>query len=106
MEKKFYNFIDANNLKEKKMLKFTKHALARMNQRGITKDMIELALNYGKFARDKIILGRKEIKKLMKKYPDLKSKLLKLFDSKGLVVVFENNYIITVYKPKKGLING
>jgi len=88
------------------MLQFTKHALARMNQRGITRDMVELALDYGKFVKDKVVLGRKEIKKLIKKYPSLKSKLLKLFDSKGLVVVFENNYIITVYKPQKGLING
>jgi len=88
------------------MLQFTKHALARMNQRGITKDMVELALDYGRFVKDKVVLGRKEIKKLIKKSPALKSKLLKLFDSKGLVVVFENNYIITVYKPQKGLING
>ncbi len=88
------------------MLQFTKHALKRMNQRGITKDMIELALDYGRFVKDKVVLGRKEIKKLIKKYPNLKSKLLKLFDSKGLVVVLENNYIITVYKPQKGLIHG
>jgi len=52
-----------------------------------------------------VILGRKEIKKIIKKYPTLKSKLLKLFDSKGLVVVFDNNYIITVYKPQKGFIH-
>ena len=88
------------------MLQFTKHALARMNQRGITKHMVELALDYGKFIKDKVILGRKEIKKLIKKYPHLKKDLLKLFDTKGLVVVFEDNYIITVYKPQKGLIHG
>ncbi len=88
------------------MLQFTKHALKRMNQRGITKDMVELALDYGRFVKDKVVLGKKEIKKLIKKYPDLKGKLLKLFDSKGLVVVLENNYIITVYKPQKGLIHG
>jgi hypothetical protein len=87
------------------MLQFSSHALARMNQRGITKNMIELALDYGKFVKDKVILSRKEIKKIIKKYPDLKSKLLKLFDSKGLVVVFDNDYIITVYKPQKGFIH-
>ncbi|QCI27576.1 DUF4258 domain-containing protein [Caminibacter pacificus] len=88
------------------MLQFTRHALMRMNQRGITKDMVELALEYGSFVKDKVVLSRKELKKLLKKYPSLKSQLLKLFDSKGLVVVFEDNYIITVYKPKKGLIYG
>jgi len=99
-----YNSI-VTNFMEAKMLKLTKHALQRMNQRGITKNMIELALDYGKFVKDKVILGRKEIKKIIKKYPTLKSKLLKLFDSKGLVVVFDNNYIITVYKPQKGFIH-
>jgi len=88
------------------MLQFTKHALARMSQRGITKDMVELALDYGRFIKDKVVLGKKEIKKLIKKYPALKSKFLKLSDSKGLVVVFEDNYIITVYKPQKGFIHG
>ena len=99
-----YNSIVINFM-EAKMLKLTKHALQRMNQRGITKNMIELALDYGKFVKDKVILSRKEIKKIIKKYPDLKSKLLKLFDSKGLVVVFDNDYIITVYKPQKGFIH-
>lgn len=87
------------------MLQITKHALIRMSQRGITKDMIELALNYGRFVKDKIILGRKEIKRVIKTHPNLKSKLLKLFDSKGLVVVFEDNFIVTVYKPKNGFVH-
>jgi len=88
------------------MLKFTKHAMTRMSQRGITKDMIELTLDYGRLLKDKVVLGKREIKKLIKKYPNLKSKFLKLFDSKGLVVVLEGNYIITVYKPQKGFNNG
>ena len=87
------------------MLQFTKHALIRMSQRGITKEMIELALDYGRFLKDKIILGRKEIKRVIQKHLNLKSKLLKLFDSKGLVVVFEDSYIITVYKPQNGFVH-
>ena len=87
------------------MLQFTKHALIRMSQRGITKEMIELALDYGRFLKDKIILGRKEIKRVIQKHPNLKSKLLKLFDSNGLVVVFEDSYIITVYKPQNGFVH-
>ena len=87
------------------MLQFTRHAMTRMSQRGITKDMIELTLDYGRLLKDKVVLGKREIKKLIKKYPNLKSKFLKLFDSKGLVVVLEDNYIITVYKPQKGFNN-
>jgi hypothetical protein len=88
------------------MLQLTKHALQRMNQRGITKQMIELALSYGKFVKDKVVLGKKEIKRLIRKYPNLKTDLLKLFDKGGLVVVLEDNYIITLYKPKKGICHG
>jgi len=88
------------------MYSFTKHAIMRMNQRGITRNMIELTLNYGKSIKDKIALTRKEINKLIKKYPQLKQDFIKLLDKGGLILVVKNNYIITLYKPKKGIING
>ena len=62
--------------------------------------------SYGRFVKDKVVLGKKEIKRLIRKYPDLKTDLLKLFDKGGLVVVLEGNYIITLYKPKKGICHG
>jgi len=79
---------------------FTYHAQVRVNQRGITKDMIELALDYGKYVKDKVIFGKREAKKLLNKFrksKEMKSKLLKIMDKGGVVLVVDNG-IITAYK--------
>jgi hypothetical protein len=82
-------------------MKLTKHADKRMNQRGITKEMIDLTLRYGKRKGDKVVLKSRDIrKKLYKVSSSLKSKLLKIADKGGLVVVLgEHERIITVYAP-------
>ena len=81
------------------MMKFTKHGIQRMNQRGITKEMIELTLEYGKYLNDKIILKSRDIKKLLTKVPkEIKAKLMKILDKGGLVVVMSDDWaVITVY---------
>ncbi len=81
------------------MIKFTKHALQRMNQRGITREMIELVIEYGQYQKDKVILKSRDIKKLIKKVStEIKSKLMKLLDKGGLVVVLSDDCaVITVY---------
>jgi hypothetical protein len=81
------------------MITYTKHAMTRMNQRGITKEMINLTIEYGMCSNDKIILGTKIIKKLLNKVAsDLKSKLLKILDKGGVTVVLgEDASVITVY---------
>ena len=81
------------------MLTFTRHALQRMNQRGVTKEMIELTITYGKYQKDKVILKSRDIKGLLKKVSkDVRSKLMKLLDKGGLVVVLSDECaVITVY---------
>ena len=81
------------------MITFTKHALQRMNQRGVTKEMIELTIEYGQYQKDKIILKSRDIKKLISKVSkDIRSKLMKLLDKGGLVVVLSDDCtVITVY---------
>ena len=78
----------------------THHAEVRINQRGITKEMIELALDYGRFVKDKVIFGKKEATKLLNKYrksKEMKKKLLKIIDKGGITVVVDND-IVTAYK--------
>lgn len=81
------------------MLKFTKHGIQRMNQRGVTKEMIELTIEYGQYIKDKIILNARNIKKLIKKVSkEIKAQLMKLLDKGGLVVVLSDDCaVITVY---------
>lgn len=89
------------------MITCTKHGMDRMNQRGITGEMIDLVLEYGEYIQDKVILNSKKIKKLIKKVSiDLKSKFMKVLDKGGLVVVLgEDNVLITTYNcNKKNLI--
>ena len=84
-------------------MKFTRHGMRRMNQRGITKEMIKLTIEYGKYIKDKIILTSREIKKLISSVENkIKSKLMKLLDKGGLVVVLSNDFaVITVYNCTK-----
>lgn len=81
------------------MIDLTTHGMARMNQRGITKEMIELVLEYGDYIQDKVILNSKKLKTLIKKASlNKKSKLLKILDKGGLIVILgENNKLITTY---------
>lgn len=86
---------------------FTKHALRRMNQRAITKEMIEIAIYYGKYVGDKIILNAHTIKKyfLREKRGSMKKKLLKLLDKGGIVVVMGDDFsVITTYRYTGGSI--
>ena len=85
------------------MLEFTKHAKARMNQRGISKEMIDLTLEYGSYVKDKVILKSRDIQVLLKKVSlEVKTKLLKIMDKGGLVVVLSDDYaVITVYNKFK-----
>ena len=81
------------------MLEFTIHGRARMNQRGISKEMIDIVLEFGEYVKDKVILTSKKIKAIIKKVSaELKSKLLKILDKGGLIVILGDDCsVITVY---------
>lgn len=79
----------------------TLHINQRVRQRGITKRMIELTLEFGEVQADKIRLGSRRIKKLLKNRKrisrELKRDLLKILDKGGLVVVTTGETLITAY---------
>ena len=75
----------------------TLHINQRVRQRGITKNMIDLTLEYGKLQGDKIKLGTRRIKELLRTKGELKSELLKIMDKGGLIVVFSGATLITAY---------
>ncbi len=75
----------------------TLHINQRARQRGITNRMIELTLEFGIMKADKIKLGTKRIKKLLRTHKELKSDLLKILDKGGLVVVVSGTAMITTY---------
>ncbi len=78
----------------------TLHFNQRARQRGITQRMIDLTLEYGDVKEDKVKLGKRTIKKLLK-HPkkisqNFKQDLLKILDKGGLVVVC-GSALITTY---------
>ena len=79
----------------------TLHINQRARQRGITKRMIELTLEFGEVQADKIRLGSRRIKQLLKNRKqitqELKRDLLKILDKGGLVIVASDDVLITAY---------
>ena len=55
----------------------TLHINQRARQRGITKRMIELTLEYGEVQADKVKLGTKRIKKLLQNRKQITTRLKK-----------------------------
>ena len=79
-------------------MNYTQHADRRMNQRGISKKMTDLVLQYGKIEQDKRVLNNKDAKKLLQQLKDEIRVIMKIIDKGGMVVVTEEGNVITTYK--------
>ena len=75
----------------------TKHSGKRMNQRGISKHMVELALTYGVPVQDKYVLNRKQAKQLLEEKRRETRELMKVIDKGGVTVVECDNAQLTAY---------
>ena len=75
----------------------TQHIDKRMNQRGISRQMLNLALTYGTSVGEKYILGRKEVAARLAEIRQEERALLKVMDKGGVVVVEDDNTQITTY---------
>ena len=79
-------------------MQLTKHVHQRMNQRGITGQMLELAITYGDYDGDKLLLNRKMISLFLREIESLKAKLLKVMDKGGVVLgIGDDGQGITTY---------
>lgn len=75
----------------------TRHIQARMSQRGIRQELLDLALQYGEPVQDKTILGKKALQLMLDELQELERSLLKAMDKGGIVVVTEGGQLITTY---------
>jgi hypothetical protein len=78
----------------------TRHMLTRMNHRGFTQDLVDLALGYGECQHDKYVLTRKGLERLLADLRDLERTVLGALDKGGVVVIEEGNQLITTYAAK------
>jgi hypothetical protein len=59
--------------------------------------MIELVLEFREHQGDKVRLGIRRIKKLLRTHRELKRDLLKILDKGGIVVIMVDSVLITAY---------
>lgn len=78
-------------------MKYTYHSQNRMNQRGISKEMIEFTLNYGSVDGDAYITNKKLLQKVIQNLSKQLTLAKKLIDKGGVVVVTDNGSVITTY---------
>jgi hypothetical protein len=75
----------------------TKHLRARMSQRGIPGDLINLVRQFGQDDQDRLILNRKDLRGLLEQVRGLERTVIKALDKGGVVVVEADGALITTY---------
>ncbi|MCV2352641.1 DUF4258 domain-containing protein [Paucibacter sp. B2R-40] len=75
----------------------THHIKQRMAQRGISKAMVDLALEQGRIEGDKHVIDRKEALKRLRELDAERRVLTKILDKGGIAVVSEGESLITTY---------
>ncbi|GGZ94792.1 hypothetical protein DC083_06570 [Ignatzschineria ureiclastica] len=78
-------------------MQLSRHIDQRMNQRGITKEMVELTLEYGEIENDRWVLNRKRVETMIELLEKQLRTARKLRDKGGIVVVAEDNTLVTTY---------
>ena len=79
----------------------TLHMDVRMNQRGITADLVSLALEHGEWHGDRCRLDRKGLKELIANIDQTRAAALRALDKGGLEVVEAEAQLITTYAISK-----
>lgn len=75
----------------------TRHIQARMSQRGIRQELLDIALQYGEPVQDKVILGKKALQLLLNELQEIERQTLKAINKGGIVVVVSGEQLITTY---------
>lgn len=75
----------------------TRHFKQRMSQRGVSLEMVELVLAHGTADQDRYILSRKEAQERLELLQREERLLKKILDKGGVVVVADNDALITTY---------
>ena len=76
----------------------TNHFVSRVQQRGILHSTIELAQKYGMPKGDKLVLGKKQIDKIIKNLDVERKNLIKARDQGGVIAVEADGVLITAYR--------
>lgn len=75
----------------------TRHIQQRMSQRGVTRDLVDLVMTYGRQDQDKYVMGRREAQKHLEALQNETRLVKKVLDKGGVVVVADGDALITTY---------
>lgn len=78
----------------------TLHFQQRMSQRGVTREMVDLVMTYGKTCQDRYTLDKKGALKRLEELQKEERVLKKILDKGGLVVVVADDALITTFNYK------
>ena len=78
-------------------MKMTKHMSQRMNQRGINRNMLDMALEFGTPHNNRYSLNKKEAEQAVARLQRMLTDLKKIADKGGITVVVENDTCITAW---------
>jgi ferric-dicitrate binding protein FerR (iron transport regulator) len=74
----------------------------RMNQRGITGDMVALVGEFGDWRDNRLVLDRRGLTEAVRSLDRLRGRMLKALDKGGLAVVELNGRQVTTYSIRDG----
>ena len=75
----------------------TRHFGARMNQRGIPLELVELVLAHGEWNGDACLLDRRGLSDLKDEVERLRATVIKALDKGGIAVVEKGGALVTAY---------
>jgi hypothetical protein len=74
-------------------MNISKHAGHRMSQRGITREMIDICVQFGAVKGNRYVLGRNDARRLAAAYRII----MKILDKGGVEVAVEDSTIVTTF---------
>ena len=78
-------------------MKMTRHAVQRMNQRGINKNMLDMVMEFGTPHNGRYSLNKKEANQVIVRLQRMLNDLKRIADKGGITVVMENDTYITAW---------
>lgn len=79
-------------------MRITHHMDVRMNQRGIRRQLVELAIECGEIDGDRYVLGRNQIDNLLAELNRRRKLLMEAARKGGVVVALEGDAAITAFR--------
>lgn len=84
-------------------MQISQHADQRMNQRGISRRLVEFALRHGRVEGDKHVLDRDESQRLIEQLKEELRLAKRVLDKGGVTVVEGSDPVITTYNVRAPL---